>query len=147
VASVELHATIVTMECGDLLLTCDLECGMLWLVNGDLWLQDIGDLSATNEYCELQFPSLKKSDPYNYIQGCLDGSKMIHLVTDHLLHDATLSSLLSRVHLSLIACDSFECIASSGNPFCLYSCFPIPKWADLCCSELQYSTKKRVEFV
>ena len=50
--------------------------------------------AGNNVYHEFPFPS--HQNPYDYVQGCLDGSKTTHLVTMPSFHDATLSSFLPR---------------------------------------------------
>jgi hypothetical protein len=76
-------------------------------------------------------------DPCNYVQSCLDGSETTHLVTASLLSRCTFVLPFAKgvFKLELIPREAFAYI-HAHDPFCLYSCFPIPKWADCYCLEL-----------
>jgi hypothetical protein len=76
-------------------------------------------------------------DPYDYVQGCLDGSETTHVVAASLLSRCSFVLLFAKgtFKLELIPRETFAYIRAH-DPFCLYSCFPIPKWADWYCLEL-----------
>jgi hypothetical protein len=80
---------------------------------------------------------MSSKDPYDYVQSCLDGSETTHLVTASLLSRCSFVLLFAQgaFKLELIPCEAFSYIRAH-DPFCLYSCFPIPKWADWYCIEL-----------
>ena len=77
-------------------------------------------------------------DPHEYIRACLDGTHNSHFVTDYELSHSEFVILFDRNgRLDIITIVSWR-FTRSYDPFCLYSCFPIPPWATFFCEELQY---------